>query len=256
MKVLKERSEIKTIYYFWDAFITWDFSKYIKEFDVSYTFDMNDYSNFKEQGMYYLPLFYSEDNLQKNMKYDKVYDIVSIGTISPMYKGRLALINHIGSFSETLNIFLWYYVSELNSSFFKPRSLTNKMKCIFQFVFDNTYRRFIIALHNDSKVFIHDTKMPEDDYKRIEYSAKSILDINIDNAGCSYRIISALSRGIKVLTTNKNIINETFYSPNNICIIDKKQPKIDADFFKTDFEKIDMNNLRIDSWLKTIFGNS
>lgn len=252
IKILKKRSNIKTIYYLWDANITWDFSKYIKEFDNTYTFDMVDHSSFKEYSIKYLPLFYTEHE-EENINIDKTYDIVSIGTISPLYVDRLNIMNKISSKYSNLEILFWYYVGELNSAFFKKRPIKNRIKCLLMFLLNSNYRSFILLLRSDPKNVMHDTKLNEKKCREIEANSKSVLDISLENAGCSYRVISALSRQIKIITTNKNIINEAFYSPNNICVIDKENPVIDEKFLNSEFENIDMTHLRIDNWLNTIF---
>lgn len=253
--IRKNNSNIKTIYYHWDAFVTWDNSKYIDKFDVNYTFDIVDYNNHKCRDMKYLPLFYIESN--DDIHYDKLYDISSIGTIGMMYKDRISLVGKIIEISQNrYKTFFWFYVSELNSSFFKRRNFKNRVKNLLNYALNKTFRTFIIRMKNCDNKFMFDKKISAEECKVIEASSKAILDVNIDNAGCAYRIISALSRRIKVITTNKYIVNEAFYSPNNICIIDRENPIIDEYFLNSNFEDVDITQLRIDNWLRSIFSDS
>ena len=63
---------------------------------------------------------------------------------------------------------------------------------------------------------------------------------------------------IKILKkeTNKDIKNYDFYNPDNILIIDRKNPVIDKNFFVNDFIEIEekiMDKYRLSSWIKDIF---
>jgi hypothetical protein len=60
----------------------------------------------------------------------------------------------------------------------------------------------------------------------------------------------------KLVTTNTNIVEYDFFNPQNIAVINRDTPKIDASFFKTDFAEVD-DNIRerysIRGWLLEIF---
>lgn len=247
----KRNNNIITIYYFWDAFITWNFSRYIDLFDYKYTFDRVDYNRFKNCGLSYLPLFYKKREINKN----KQYDITHIGTLSPKYSKRLFVLNEIYKLavSSHLNVFIRLYAPALNSSFFVERTLKNRLSTYLNFLFSREYRNHILELkrYRNCNILFND-KLSENECYDIEMSSKVILDVNIDNAGCAYRIIKALSMGNKVITTNPYIKYESFYCPENILIIDKDNPIIDMEFINSDSKPIDIEYLELNRWLDKI----
>lgn len=255
IKYLKKHNKnIKTVIYFWDAFITWDFSKYIDYFDISYTFDRNDYMKYNRKGLKYLPLFYVKNNKSNKPE----YDITHIGTLGKKYKKRIVVLDKIINYAKTnnINIFVRSYSAELNSIFFKKRNLKNKMQSYFYFIFDKEYRMYIKELKKyKNKGFIYEDKLNYEICSKIESSSKCILDVNIENSGSAYRIIKAISMQIKVITTNKYIKQEPFYSEENICVIDKENPTFDIEFISTPFKKINIDFLRIDNWIFTILNS-
>ena len=50
------------------------------------------------------------------------------------------------------------------------------------------------------------------------------------------RTFEALSLGIKIVTTNKDIVNYDFYNPQNIFIVEDENTLIPEDFFDTPFD--------------------
>lgn len=247
----KHNPHVKTIIYFWDAFVTWDFSQLIDCFDSVFTFDRNDYKKFQHKGVKYLPLFYVENKPKAELK----YDLSHIGTLGPKYKKRMHVLYKvfIDATLEEKKKFIRSYAPELNSGFFIKRSLKNVVKCYLLYFFDNQFREYISELKKYKDCgFIFNDKLSSDLCEEIERSSKCILDVNIENAGSAFRIIKALSMGIKVITTNKHIVYETYYSNENIDIIDKDKPVLNLEFINSPFKSLDVKYLRIDNWLKTI----
>lgn len=69
--------------------------------------------------------------------------------------------------------------------------------------------------------------------------SKVLLDINrIGQIGLTFRVFESLGLEKKLITTNADIKNYDFYNPNNILIIDEKNPVVPVDFFKNEYEKI------------------
>lgn len=75
--------------------------------------------------------------------------------------------------------------------------------------------------------------------------------------GLSFRIFEALAMQKKIITTNKSIRKYDFYTPNNILILDDKNPiAINPDFFNTPYEPLSdeiYHKYTIENWVKTVF---
>ena len=244
-------SKIITIYYFWDAFITWNFSKYIHLFDYKYTFDRADFNNYKSTGLSYLPLYFTKIKPFQN----NIYDITHVGTLSPKYTKRVFVLNKVFELSKkyNLNTFIRLYAPALNSSFFKKRGFKNSISCRINYILSKEYRNHINELKKYySCGFLYDHKLSEKECTIIESSSKTILDVNINNAGSAYRIIKALSQGKKVITTNPYLKYESFYCSENILIIDKDNPVIDTEFINSEFKPLDIEYLELSQWLNKI----
>ncbi|MBC8645143.1 hypothetical protein H9W95_17330 [Flavobacterium lindanitolerans] len=74
--------------------------------------------------------------------------------------------------------------------------------------------------------------------KFIEKS-NALLDIKRDGQfGLTFRIFESMGLEKKLITTNLDIVNYDFYNPNNILVIDEKNPVIPTSFFESDYEKL------------------
>ncbi|PIF59602.1 hypothetical protein [Flavobacterium sp. 2] len=86
--------------------------------------------------------------------------------------------------------------------------------------------------------------------------SKVLLDINrIGQIGLTFRVFESLGLDKKLITTNSDIKNYDFYNPNNILIIDEKNPVISPDFFKNEYEKIPdsiLHQYTIEGWCENV----
>jgi len=87
--------------------------------------------------------------------------------------------------------------------------------------------------------------------------SRCILDTDRESqSGTTPRLIWALAMGKKVITTNQNIDKYNFYTPEQILIIDRKNPDIPISFLEQslpdDFTSPNLQNLRIDNWVKRL----
>lgn len=74
-----------------------------------------------------------------------------------------------------------------------------------------------------------------------EYTNNSqvLLDINRKGqTGLTFRVFESIGLHKKLITTNTDIVNYDFYNPNNILVIDEKNPEIPVTFFDKEYEKI------------------
>ncbi len=87
----------------------------------------------------------------------------------------------------------------------------------------------------------------------------AVLDIqHPQQTGLTMRTFEVLASGKKLITTNKNIINEPFFDPTLIEIIDRENPKPNNLFFKTNVNKMPdsfFEQYSCKGWLLDIFSD-
>lgn len=83
-----------------------------------------------------------------------------------------------------------------------------------------------------------------------------LLDINRKNQnGLTFRVFESLGLNKKLITTNSDIKNYDFYNPNNILIIDEKNPDIPTSFFEKEYVKIPdaiFKKYTLDGWIDNV----
>ena len=93
--------------------------------------------------------------------------------------------------------------------------------------------------------------------KELYQMSKVILDINHPHqTGLTMRTFEALGAGKKLITTNKSIMQYSFYNQNNIHVINRQDPVISKDFFETPFLPIADEikyEMSISGWLSELF---
>lgn len=106
-------------------------------------------------------------------------------------------------------------------------------------------------------------------YERVPYAenirnikkARVTFEKNIKNQnGLSLRSLECLGYRTKLITTNKDIKNYDFYTPENICIVDSIEDinKIPIKFFKEEYKEIDneiLEKYSFEGFINEIFSN-
>ncbi len=215
IKLKDSFKEAKFIYYAWDSSKNFPVIKEIYSlFDKSYSFDKEDC---KDLDMEFLPLFYSNEYITNNVE----YDCSIIMTIKPGKLDNLKMV--LKKLPVELKVYKHLYIqSKLVYLYFK---LTRK-----------EFRK---------------TKMSDFKYKRIDEQetnliaskSKVVIDCQMkDQNGLTIRTFETLHLNKKLITTNKNIKEYDFYSPENIKIITENEI-IEKDFFEKEFdEKYKLSN--------------
>lgn len=76
-----------------------------------------------------------------------------------------------------------------------------------------------------------------------------------DNNGCTFRSIDCIGMKKKLITNNKDIVNEDFYSPNNILIIDENNIEIPKEFIYSPYEDLPKEiyeKYSLENWVKQL----
>lgn len=241
MKWLRDNNpQIRCILFLWDTVdpIMSGYRDYFPLFDKIWTFDRDDS---KKYGFAYHPDFYVSNDAKKYSECQ--YDLNFIGNLSenPKVYNRPAILKYIMEFSKVnkLNSFLYLKYRETPSNLYKYLRIKTRYEKICE-----AYQGY---------TFMHSESLPLNIVEKLQGDAKVIIDISHEGRqGMTINAITALAKGKKLITTNYRVKAEKFYSPNNIYILDEKQPYIDPNFLLTKPDPINMEELRIDNWLKTI----
>jgi hypothetical protein len=140
----------------------------------------------------------------------------------------------------------------------KVPSILSYMELFVYFISGNKEKIELWKLYYGKYIpsFVITKPIPTKDYNDILNSYSCILDTERpEQQGETLRAVWTIAAGKKLITTNKYIVNEEFYDPKQIFIIDRKKPIIPVEFIQRDFKMNDnekINKLRIDNWVKTI----
>lgn len=207
---------IDTRLYLWDNLYAYNFSYIIKDFNECYTLDYKDALDCKK--LSFLPAFWVKKKDERNNKIE--YDVFMIGT------------NHDDR----------YYIA---SSIIKQLKNNNLSYCIK--LVDNQLPEDEIIIHSF---------FPTEQYLNLMDQSRCILDTERPSqTGPTVRLVWALALGKRIISTNAYMRDMPFYNPNQICIIDRKTPTVDANFISNnkpvEFSEY-IESLRIDNWIRTV----
>jgi hypothetical protein len=223
------------ILYNWDSLKTHDYLPYVSYFDRVLSFDREDCT--KHSNIDYLPLFFTAHyESLRNLPIKKINkpQLVFIGCYYNMR--RYTLVRETEKLCKKLNIDFFHHL------------------------YINKLGYFRICLENRKILnpkFFKFRKLSLEEITNRFNAATCIIDLpnNYQN-GITMRVIETLGAHKKIITTNRNIINEPVYNEKIISIIDGNEISLDTDFIKNDvqandFQGVDKYSLR--NWISTIF---
>ena len=216
------------VYYAWDSVKNFPHTEeLIKSCDKAFTFDEDDA---KHYSIPLLPLFYIEKaSLEREKKY-------KISIIATLFNKKIESINKVVRFTESIdNKYVFLKVKS------KLHAIEMRIKNDGSFKGIKKYCSYQALSHREM----------------IDVFEQSIavVDFPIPNqTGLTIRTFEALALKCKVITTNANIKNYDFYTPNNILIIDDSTKEIPSSFFDTPFDESKAlgEKYSIDSFVKTL----
>lgn len=218
------------IYYSYDT--VQEYPKFLKlfpYFDRNFTFEPQDSLKYN---LHFRPLFFLHIYKNSEAKKEVKYDLAFIGSA---HTDRYLIGEEIRKICNrnNLNTFVYY---------FAPSKLTFLLKKIF----DKNLKKFDLKK-------LSFRKLKHSEIAQIYTVSHAVLDINKPfQEGLTMRTFESLAAGRKLITTNDDIKNYPFYNQENILIIDRTNLELDPRFFKSDFEKIDNEHLKmmsLDSWI-------
>jgi hypothetical protein len=181
-------------------------------FDRAYTFDPHDAARYH---LRLRPLFYGHGfNATQSLTTSTRFQISFVGTA---HTDRFAVVNRLkAGLAEGISAY-WYLYLQAPWVVHYYR-LTNP-----------SMRR---ARYEDFNFVPLKREMLESVFAE----SQSILDIEHPNQrGLTMRTFETLGAGKKLVTTNANIRGYDFFSPENICVIDRAAPRVPSHFFESPF---------------------
>lgn len=217
------------VMYQWDSLINNDYSKLVKCFNKTYSFDSVDSKN--NIDINYLPLFYNKEYKEIRSVFTHKYQFTFVGQF---LEERYQLLKRLEV--EFLNNgipFLFYiYIEPL-----KLIKLILKLR--FTVVKDLRFRSLkrldIVDIFKDSKCII-DIPSPT-------------------QSGLTMRTIEAIGSHRCLLTTNSNIVDEPFFGVDYISVMNKSKINIESLFNESCIFPECIDNYDINNWIRTIFSN-
>lgn len=248
-KIVKRiNPNLVSILYLWDSSRMYNWAKEIKWFDKIFTFDSIDSVKY---GINYKPNFY----LKKNVSISRDTDLFFVGKYSGEREALIAKIINQPDLKEiSYFIKLWpaykvFLHSRLIYNVFKSLEINNG--------WINKYLKNFEAIEGiaDTEYLISESLSYDDMQSRL-LKSNVILDIPFGyQSGYTHRVIEALANGKKLLTTNRGIINEGFYNPDQIHILDSQSLQTESKWIRTKSTypvSDDFNDLELSFWLKSI----
>lgn len=233
-ELLKHHPKAKSIIYHWDSIENNPNGKIINPyFDKVVSFDKKDCEKYN---LSFLPLFYYEEYkyVADSLQIPK-YDMLFIGT---MHSDRYKLVTGIAE-----------------------QIIKKKGKCYLYFFFQGRimylrYRVIHPEISNINKLYIHFNTLNKQELLELYKESKIIVDIqHPKQTGLTLRCFEALGAKRKLITTNSDIKNYDFYSPNNILIVDRDNPQIPDEFINSNFTDIPeqiYDKYSISSWIDNL----
>ena len=233
----KKNPCIKSVLYLWDTNKYYDYFRYNKYYNRVVTFDLDD-----AESEPYVELMHSYW-IPSECK-DVKYCIFSVGSD---HDDRIEIYSKIYSQLKGL-----HYSSFIKLVIQKPQYLPFVIR-IMRIGRYNYKKELSVYEKKKELPFVTEKKFSIESI--INYIDESVCILDTDmpiQTGVTQRVIWALARGKKVISTNSNLKRLTFYNGDQIKIIDRKNPIIDIDFINS--KEIfpvceEIQNLRIDKWV-------
>jgi len=204
-------------------------------FDRIFSFDKSDASQLK--GVSFRPLFYIDQyaNISKETQQGDV-DLCFIGTV---HSDRYNLLKVVKNQADTFGLRCYFF------QFFPSAALFIYKKISDIKFYDARFNEF------------HFIPMKTGELKRRISAAKTVLDIQHPaQTGLTMRTIEMIGANKKLITTNADIKSYDFYNENNILVVDRENPKLNLEFFKTPYVALSEEityKYGLQGWLQDLF---
>jgi hypothetical protein len=249
-KLKGENKGLFSILYLWDALAMYSWQHEIKEFDRVFTFDPSDSEKYKIE---YKPLFYIRNSRNPNQEQD--YDLFFAGKFN---FSRSVVVDKLLLQLENSDIKYFIKLWPSNKIFLHNKLLYSILrKIVFKNEWTKNYLLNFEAIEGKLKnQYILKNRISYDEIQYYIHCSNVILNLPFKNqTGYSFGLIEALANGKKIITTNENIRNESFYNSEQIHILDLQNPEIDSIWLKEkSIFPVDsfFKDMELSKWLKSV----
>jgi hypothetical protein len=119
------------------------------------------------------------------------------------------------------------------------------------FIFDNKYK-----IKENKLVTILRKSISLDEVNKYIENSQILLDIQRKKQkGLTFRVFESLGLEKKLITSNEDVKTYDFYNPNNILVIDVKNPVFPKSFFEKPYQSIPeeiINKYLVENWVETL----
>jgi len=222
------------LYYLWDSFANnVNGVKLLDQVDRAFSFNKIDCQN---HGMNFRPLFYLDDykNISKQpSNKDNVMFVCTAHTDRYMFAKLIKRQLDVFNFS-------------MDNYFYLQSPIVYWYKYFLEKEFKKVKYSDIRFVALDRKAVI----------KKLTQS-RVVLDVQHPRQqGLTMRTIETLGANRKLITTNMHVKEYDFYNPDNILVIDRKNPMLDQAFLSKSFKPYTqelLNYYSLEGWIKSIF---
>ena len=229
--------DARVLLYMWDSFENKrqkDVPGFLKLFDMAFSFDGQDCEKY---AMHFRPLFFCGPVTEGEPEPRKeTYVFSFIGTIhSDRYKILKSLENQVKRLGQAC--FIYPYLPSV----------------LHYWLFKLTRREFRGVRKADFRFH----PLPYADVLQVMRHSAAIVDIEHPNQrGLTMRTLEVIGSGRKLITTNRNVVDYPFYSPERIQVIDRNAPKILPVFLESAVGPLPAGTLApysLEGWLDDLF---
>jgi hypothetical protein len=249
-KLRKINPRLYSILYLWDSFNMYNWAKELKYFDKVLTFDPDDAKKYRIE---YKPIFYVSG--PANSHQELGYDLFCAGKFNSL---RLEIVDKLLSSLEDSEIRYYVKLWPAYKTYFHCRLIYKLLKITKlkgQWI-KNYLLNFEVIEGKLKKDYIEKSSVSFEEIQEHILNSNVILNLPFQSQkGYSFGLIEALANGKKVITTNSNIVGESFFNPNQIHILNPDNPDIDYKWVKEKSVFPSDNyfaNLELSLWLKSL----
>lgn len=230
------------IYYTWDSLKNVKNSRdKLAHFDKAYSFDRFDCM--ANQKVKHLPLFYvrAYEALVSSIPEDNVVQDIDLLFLGSIHSDRYAVAQRIFDATKEIapNIKFYAYFFYQSRWVFALRKLADRQ---FRSIPWRDVQWHSLNLQR-TLAFISRSKV--------------MLDIHHPGqTGLTMRTIESIGVQRKIITTNSDVVNYDFYSPDNILVVDRSSPIVPKSFVDTPYNRLAKEVYKrysLRSWLDEIF---
>ena len=234
----KFNPQIKASLYLWDTNKYFDFFRYNDCFDKVLTFDVEDAESSEKVGV--LPSFWFPTD-PRPVKY-------AMSIVGSDHDDRAEIVSKVYEQLESAGLKSCFRVVHIQPKpFLGWRSKLKRYKKVHAQQLKDWEEMM-------QKPYMYGEKVPVAEVIQMIDESECILDTDMPiQTGATERVIWALARGKKVMSTNYNLAKMPFYNKKRMCFIDRENPVIDISFLKSEEGKTPdpyFEQLRIDNWVK------